>query len=303
MAIKVSFPSDTDSVTVRGLYQWDYGQTLELELFDIGTEIAEVHFACEGMNEAIVRPCSFVNGLGSVTIPNHCLEQASTIKAWIYRTDGTQGHTTKMVSLPVNARTRPAKTQDIPQEYVSEYALLIESVNSLINELENGNVTVKNAKNAETAGQANSAKTASQAGTANYSVSSGTANVAKSLTSSGSYYAVDSKGVSNNALYAFKIQSYGYQGNGLLSTANVLMMVCCDDFAKSCNSGLFKLYVQDANGATSTQLCCLQIDYDESSEILTPTVYRMMLMDGEITGFAEFDEDYSLFISYKKLSE
>ena len=46
MAIKVVFPANTSSITVAGLYQWDYGQTLEIECPEIGSEIVEVHFAC-----------------------------------------------------------------------------------------------------------------------------------------------------------------------------------------------------------------------------------------------------------------
>lgn len=273
MAIKVSFPSDTDSVIVRGLYQWDYGQTLELELPDIGTEIAEVHFACEGMNEAIVRPCSFVNGLGSVTIPDHCLEQTTPIKAWIFRTDGTQGHTVKMVSLPVNARTRPAKTQDVPQEFVSEYALLIESVNSLINELENGNVTVKNAKNAETAGQANSAKTASQAGTANYSVTAGTANTAKvanSLKVPSDYAFPGEAGINNNSLYSFKVQSF--DGETLLTTVNIIMDVACDTNGNAISSPSFDLTFKNADGVSMVNSCRLEVAWSDYQLTCYPVV-------------------------------
>ena len=46
MAIKVVFPTGAASITVAGLYQWDYGQTLEIECPEIGSEIVEVHFAC-----------------------------------------------------------------------------------------------------------------------------------------------------------------------------------------------------------------------------------------------------------------
>ena len=46
MAIKVVFPTGASSITVAGLYQWDYGQTLEIECPEIGSEIVEVHFAC-----------------------------------------------------------------------------------------------------------------------------------------------------------------------------------------------------------------------------------------------------------------
>lgn len=290
MAIKVYFPSDTDSIIVRGLYQWDYGQTLELELPDIGTEIAEVHFACEGMSEAIVRTCSFVNGLGSVTIPDHCLEQTTPIKAWIFRIDGTQGHTTKVVTLPVNARTRPAKTKDIPQEYVNEYAQLIESVNSLVDELENGNVVVKTANSAKTAENANSAKTANQAGTANYSVTAGTANTAKvanSLQVSRNYTMVDNqKGFENNSIMCFEITSY-YEGSHQ-KTIYLIMDVACDAVGTPIYSPSFDLRFGD-----TTLRCALRVEWLPAHGYCAATV---MNNDGDpMTGF-------TFFIAYKKLS-
>ena len=54
MAIKVVFPTGASSITVAGLYLWDYGQTLEIECPEIGSEIVEVHFACMGRNGRFV---------------------------------------------------------------------------------------------------------------------------------------------------------------------------------------------------------------------------------------------------------
>ena len=70
MAIKVAFKAGEASVIVQGLYQWDYGQSLEIECPDIGYEIVEAHFACPNMTMAIPRPCTFNNGVGTVAIPD-----------------------------------------------------------------------------------------------------------------------------------------------------------------------------------------------------------------------------------------
>lgn len=174
MAIKVQIPDGKSTVTIGGLFQWDYGQELEIECAEIGTEILEVHFACHNMQEAKVRACSFTDGVGRVTIPDECLEQTGAITAWVYEIDSTRGHTIKTITLPITARTRPGKKRDVPPEYTDQYGQLIEEVNKAINRLEMGEITVAEAdytpmaNHAVTAGEARSATYATSAGTANY---------------------------------------------------------------------------------------------------------------------------------------
>ena len=173
MAIKAKILSGQNTTTVDELYQWDYGQVLEIESIDLGNMIGEVHFACPSMSEAIVVSCNFTEGLGSVTIPDECLEQSSTINAWIYEIDGTQGRTRKVITIPVTPRMRPSVSRDIPTEISDRYTQLITEVNEAINKLENGQTIVKKA---ETATKADSAITAGNASTSNYAITAGTAN-------------------------------------------------------------------------------------------------------------------------------
>lgn len=180
MAIKVSFLAGAPTATVSGLYQWDYGQVLEIECSEIGSEIVEVHFACANMSEAIVRTCAFTNGVGTVTIPDECLEQTSAVTAWVYEVDSTQGHTIKAITLPITARTRPSNTRSVPPEYNDKYGQLIGEVNEAIDALEKGNVT---AAKAVLATSADHATTATSATSASYATSAGNANTANTVNS------------------------------------------------------------------------------------------------------------------------
>lgn len=166
MAIKVIIPSDKTKVIANSLFQWDYGQMLEIEAVEMGTEVCEIHFACSGMSEAIVRPCSFASGVGTVQIPDRCLEQTSPINAWIYRIHGTTGYTWKAFEIPVIARIRPSYEEDVPQEVYNQYTELISEVNESIDNLENGTVVVASATNAATAAHATTADRAMVATTA-----------------------------------------------------------------------------------------------------------------------------------------
>lgn len=162
MSVRATFTADATSVRTKALYQWDYGQNLEIEAADLPS-IIEVHFSCAGMTEAIVTTCSVADGLGVVNIPNSCLEQSSQITAWVYEVSGTQGCTTKMIAIPVTARTRPGRTDEIPQEITDKYTQLIEQVNDALGTLADGTVITKRAENADKADYATSAGNASSA--------------------------------------------------------------------------------------------------------------------------------------------
>lgn len=190
MAIKVLIPESQREVTVGGLYQWDFGQTLEIECVELGFEIMEVHFACMGMSEAIVRACTFANGIGTVTIPDQCLEQASTITAWIYSVDSEQGHTVKTIILPVTPRTRPSASRDFPTKYADKYADALTEIKEAVDALEKGIVTVEKARSAVVADRAT---TATSAVSATYATSAGSATTAGSA---------DIANTATNATYA-----------------------------------------------------------------------------------------------------
>lgn len=188
--IKAVFHSGADQITVNGLHQWDYGQQLQIEAEGLPAMV-EVHFACAGMKEAVVRPCSVVTGtgVGTVTIPDVCLEQSSPITAWVFEISGTSGVTTKTITLNVIARARPTPGDDAPADFSNRYTELITAVNQQVESLKEGNVTVENAINAghaTTAGSAYSAEHATYAARTDYAPTAGSAKSADYATAAGS---------------------------------------------------------------------------------------------------------------------
>lgn len=162
MAIKVQFSVGETSKRTAPLYQWDYGQQLEIESADLPTLI-EVHFACPDMSEAIIRSCSVSNGIAAVTIPDRCLEQSNPITAWVYEINGSCGATTKAVVIPVTARTRPCRSAEIPQDVSDRYTELITEVNEAVGKLTKGEIMVASAAKATSADRATTAGNASTA--------------------------------------------------------------------------------------------------------------------------------------------
>ena len=172
MAIRAVFKPGETKTIVHGLYQWDYGQVIEIESPDLIVSNVEVHFSCENMSEAIVRNSSVLNGVVSAVIPDSCLEQASNVTAWVYVIDGTQGHTALAVTLPIIARKRPSTTEAPTQEHTSKYEELITEVNEAIGALKTGAVVVEKAKNAD---KSSNSVTAGNAGTAGFAQTAATA--------------------------------------------------------------------------------------------------------------------------------
>ena len=168
MTIRVEFLDGATEKRVSPLYQWDFGQMLEIVSPDFPS-IVEVHFGCPQLQEAIVHACSVVNGVASVRIPDRCLEQSGVITAWVYEIRGNAGSTTKVVYIPMISRTRPARTQEVPEEVSDKYTELINEVNEVVTALTEGNITVASAVKAINADRATQADNAS---VATYSLSS-----------------------------------------------------------------------------------------------------------------------------------
>lgn len=183
MALLAQFPAGVTGITVHGLHQWDYGQTLDIKAPDLPT-VVEVHFAHISMTEAIVRVCSAPNGVASATIPDICLEQTQPVKAWVYFIDETSGRTALTVTLPIKARTRPAPSETIPVEVGDQYTQLIAEVNKVVDDLSSGEIIIRNATNAERAETASLATNAERAETASHAT-----NAEQAATASHAAYA------------------------------------------------------------------------------------------------------------------
>jgi hypothetical protein len=90
--------TDTDTITVFGLCQYDTEQTLKIEGVKL-TEGMEVHFAnCKSQTATVKKLTD-----GMVEIPNELLEQPHSIDAWLWG----ENETLKTIILPIKKRTKP----------------------------------------------------------------------------------------------------------------------------------------------------------------------------------------------------
>lgn len=133
MSIKATFPAGVNELTVHGLHQWDYGQKLEIHADDLPAML-EVHFACEGMRDAVVRSCALIDGVAEAAIPDQCLEQTSPVIAWVYLVGETSGATDKTIIMPIIARTQPQAGATVPEVIGDRYTEAVSAMNGLVNE-------------------------------------------------------------------------------------------------------------------------------------------------------------------------
>lgn len=169
MSIKATFPEGVELLTVHGLHQWDYGRRLEVSAPDL-PQLVEVHFACAGARDAVVRLASVADGVASVIIPDTCLEQTAPVTAWVYEVGADYGHTALTVILPVTPRAKPTAAT-LPVAVGDKYTELVGLVNDYAEQMADGSIKVKSAETADLATFATSAASATAAGTANVAVS------------------------------------------------------------------------------------------------------------------------------------
>lgn len=166
MSIKAIFPAGVTALTVNGLHQWDYGQTLEIQAEGL-PRLVEVHFACTGMSEAVVRLCEVVDGKTSAVIPDVCLEQRSPVVAWVYEIDEDGGKTVLTVTMPVIARIKPPAGTSSPK-VADQYAQLLTLYGDLLDGWTSGEVPVGRAFEADHAAEADEADHATKADEADH---------------------------------------------------------------------------------------------------------------------------------------
>lgn len=147
MSVKVTAPAGLTEVIANGLYQWDYGQQLEVTHEGLPA-LVEVHFACKGMSEAVVRSCSVsADGTLTAAIPDRCLEQTAPVYAWVVALGATSSTTVLKVILPITERTRPATgPSEVPEEISNRYTESIAAINEQIGALTRGDVIARRAK-------------------------------------------------------------------------------------------------------------------------------------------------------------
>ena len=105
--------TQTDTIIISGLFQWDYGQQLEIRGLNL-PEIVQIHFSTnKDCGNALRMVGSTLDGVTTVKIPDVMLEEQEfccdtyTIWAFVYVSDESSGETVKRVAIKTKSRPKP----------------------------------------------------------------------------------------------------------------------------------------------------------------------------------------------------
>ncbi len=104
--LEAIFTENVLTITLTGLYQWDYGQKLYIKGLELG-ETEQIHFSNTKEKEAIVMPLVKHGEQYICDIPNVLLEKWWDITAWVYDVGENSGETIRTVILKVEPRVKP----------------------------------------------------------------------------------------------------------------------------------------------------------------------------------------------------
>lgn len=111
----VEFTSGTTAKTITGLFQWNFGQILQIKGLDLPSAV-EVHFALRRSGEAIRRIGVTKDGVTEVEIPDVLFKTMMTsdydIYAYVYVSDEEYGSTTHEIVMKVKSRPMPEDIQN-----------------------------------------------------------------------------------------------------------------------------------------------------------------------------------------------
>ena len=104
------------------LYQWDYGQILNISGLDLPSPF-EAHFCNDGDAETV----TMLGNDNTVTIPDQFLNSGKSINAYIYLHAGDDdGETEYKITIPVLTRPQPSDIEPTPEQQTVIDQLLAE---------------------------------------------------------------------------------------------------------------------------------------------------------------------------------
>ncbi len=153
-------PGATTADAAGVLYQWDYGQILQITGLDLPTAY-EVHFSNTlSMGQTITQ----IGSAEGVTIPDDLLRTGDTIYAWIYLHAGdSDGETEYCVIIPVVARPEPSDITPTPEQQTAMEQAIVAL---------NDAVEATSASEAAAAGSASAAASSAEAAAASQAAAS-----------------------------------------------------------------------------------------------------------------------------------
>lgn len=178
--VTAAFSSGSTVTKTAALYQWDYGQVLQITGLDL-PDAFEAHFTNTlGGGWAKTQIGTTSEGVGTVTIPDAYLESGQPVYCYIYLHNGeTDGETEYMITIPVKARAVPLgeavthEEQGVIQQYMAALTAAADKAEQEAGEAEE---SAGDAAESATEAEASATRAAGSAGEAEQSASAAAAS-------------------------------------------------------------------------------------------------------------------------------
>lgn len=95
------------------VYQYDYGQVLQLDGFENLPDPFEMHFASDINGESLLA----IGEDGIVAVPDECLMRRQPVYAWLFmHDDENDGETVYLIEIPIISRAKIPKNKATPEQ-------------------------------------------------------------------------------------------------------------------------------------------------------------------------------------------
>lgn len=133
--INVHFTEDAKYVSVKGIYQFDYGIKLRMYGLDM-TVMPSVHFASDKQAVAInaTPEINAKDKYWEVEIPNELLMMPRACFGYVYIEDGDSGFVEYVMNIPVLPRSRPS-SYVLKEEQRNGYNEILAAANDFVNSI------------------------------------------------------------------------------------------------------------------------------------------------------------------------
>lgn len=127
--ITAVFEKDNNFTESGEVWQWDYGQVLEIHGLSLPAAI-EIHFGIESGSGTVTRIGSSSGGVTAVNIPDVLLRQSRNLIVYIFVTTEGSGKTEWWIRVPVFPRQKPDDWED-DDDNDNPFYPVVESVTAL----------------------------------------------------------------------------------------------------------------------------------------------------------------------------
>ena len=155
-AIKANIKSQDQTTFTRSVWQYDYGQILQITGAELPPAV-EVQFSLhEKSGETITRVATTTDGVTEVQIPNELLKRDGCkgdyfIYAYIFVSDEKSGNTKYKIAIAVRKRPKPEEPTDEPEQEENLFHATVVAVNAAADRAEQSEQKAKeSAEKAET---------------------------------------------------------------------------------------------------------------------------------------------------------